>query len=313
MSAPVISGTGQRAVSAPRRQARGMDWPVIVALAQAVQTVPEGPDLHYELKFDGHRLVMWRTTETVRIQARSGRDVTSVWMDLALAGMQLPVGTVLDGEGIVYVAGRVDFGAAQSRANSTPARARLLAEAHPAHYAAFDILSHPEDGDVRGWSYVRRRALLDLLLQEYGLGPPIQAVPTTTDVLLARAWYESLQPHGIEGLVVKTGSSTYRGGSRQWKKVRHAETVDAQVIGYTGLAARPRHLAVRLPDGRTALSQSLPAPLAAQVASHLVAGSAQRNRTSGGDPYNEVQELHLEVEVLAGTTRHAVVTVTRIR
>jgi ATP-dependent DNA ligase len=290
-----------------------MEWPVSVALAQAVQTVPEGPGLHYEPKFDGHRLVMWRTPETVRLQARSGRDVTSVWMDLALAGMQLPAGTVLDGEGIVYVAGRVDFSAAQSRANSTPSRARLLAEAHPAHYAVFDILSHPEHGDVRGWSYVRRRALLDHVLVEYGVGPPIQAVPTTTDVALARAWYDTLQPHGIEGLVVKTGSSTYRGGARQWKKVRHAETVDATVVGYTGPAARPRHLAVRLPDGRTALSLRLTAPLAAQVALHLAPGPTRRARTSSGDPYVEVEEVRLDVEVLAGTTRHAVVTVTRIR
>lgn len=64
-------------------------------------------------------------------------------MDLAIAGMQLLPGTILDGEGIVYRNGRIDFGAAQSRANSSPARARLLAAEHPAHYAVFDILSHP--------------------------------------------------------------------------------------------------------------------------------------------------------------------------
>ncbi|AWW35351.1 hypothetical protein [Streptomyces cadmiisoli] len=65
---------------------------------------------------------------------------------------------ILDGEGIVYVSGRIDFGAAQSRAASTPARARALAEHHPAHYAVFDILSHPDLGDTRGWSYVSQRA-----------------------------------------------------------------------------------------------------------------------------------------------------------
>jgi ATP-dependent DNA ligase len=290
-----------------------VDWPVSVALAQAVPTLPVGNDLHYEPKFDGHRLVMWRTEETVRLQTRSGRDVTSVWMDLALAGMQLPAGVVLDGEGIVYVDGRIDFGAAQSRANSTPARARTLAERHPAHYAVFDVLHHPEHGDTRGWSYVRRRALLERLLEEYGLGPPIQAVPTTTDVGQARVWYEALQSHGVEGVMVKAGSSTYRGGSRQWRKVRHAETVDAAVVGYTGSAARPRHLAVRLPDGRIALSQTLTAPLAAQ-AGELLAGMApaRRARTSGGDVYR-VAEAMATVEVLAGTTRHAVVTVTRFK
>ncbi|MFD5572795.1 ATP-dependent DNA ligase [Streptomyces cadmiisoli] len=199
-----------------------MDWPVSVALAQAVPTLPVGADLHYEPKMDGHRLVMWRTEQTVRLQTRSGRDVTPQWLDLALAGMQLPPGVILDGEGIVYVAGRIDFGAAQARANSTPARARALAEQHPAHYAVFDILSHPDHGDTRGWSYVRRRALLEHLLEEYGMGPPIQAVPTTTEVALARLWYEALQPQGVEGVMVKAGSQVYRGGSRQWQKVRNA-------------------------------------------------------------------------------------------
>ncbi|MFE9437022.1 RNA ligase family protein [Streptomyces sp. NPDC006640] len=290
-----------------------MDWPVSVALAQAVQTLPTGADLHYEIKMDGHRLAMWRDKETVHLQTRSGRDVTSVWMDLAVAGMQLPAGVILDGEGIVYVDGRIDFGAAQSRANSTPARARHLAGLHPAHYAVFDVLHHPEHGDTRGWPYVRRRELLEHLLEEYGIGPPIQAVPTTTDVDLARTWYDVLQDQGVEGLVIKVGSSTYRGGTRQWRKLRHAETVDAKVVGFTGPAARPRHLAVRLPGGRTRLSQALKAPLAAQV-SQLLQGAPPGRRawTTAGEPYDAV-DVDAMVEVLSGTTRHAVVTVTRIR
>ncbi|MFI6013368.1 hypothetical protein ACIBAG_31965 [Streptomyces sp. NPDC051243] len=76
------------------------------------------------------------------------------------------------------------------------------------------------------------------------MGPPIQAVPSTTGVELARAWCEALQPQGVGGLVVKVGSSMYRGGSRRWRKVRHAETVDARVVGHTGPASRPRAVAV---------------------------------------------------------------------
>ncbi|MEU9595363.1 hypothetical protein AB0E06_00920 [Streptomyces sp. NPDC048109] len=54
-----------------------MDWPVSVALAQAVPTLPVAPGLHYEPKTDGHWLVMWRTTEPVRLQTRSGREVSA--------------------------------------------------------------------------------------------------------------------------------------------------------------------------------------------------------------------------------------------
>ncbi|MFD0034302.1 ATP-dependent DNA ligase [Streptomyces sp. NPDC055059] len=97
------------------------------------------------MKFDGHRTVLWRDAETVRLQARSGRTVTSAWMDLAVAGMNaLRPGTVLDGEAVIYNEGRIDFAAAQSRAVSGPVRARELAAVLPALYAfpvKFSVLS----------------------------------------------------------------------------------------------------------------------------------------------------------------------------
>jgi ATP-dependent DNA ligase len=80
-----------------------MEFPVDVALAEAVPRLPVGPGWWYEIKFDGHRAVLWREAETARVQARSGRDVTSAWMDLALAAFHtLLPGTVLDGEAVIY-------------------------------------------------------------------------------------------------------------------------------------------------------------------------------------------------------------------
>lgn len=291
-----------------------MEFPVSVALAELVPQLPSGPGWWYEVKMDGHRTIMWRLPETVRMQARSGRDVTAVWMDLAVAGMDLPAGVVLDGEAVVVVEGRVSFEAAQSRAASSPARARRLAEHHPALFIVWDILQLPGGEDVRGRPYEwRRGAMLDVLA---GLpGPsPIQAVSATDDVEVAEVWLETLEATGVEGVVAKLGSSPYRAGrSSSWKKVRHAETIDAEVIGYTGAPLRPRTLAVRLPGGRTALSQRLGAPLAAQVAPFLTSAPATgRAQTTGGDSYTAAA-TGLTVEVLAGTTRHAVVTVTRLR
>nr|WP_312847159.1 hypothetical protein [Streptomyces sp. WAC05458] len=109
-----------------------MEFPVDVALAELVPQLPTGPRWWYEVKLDGHRTVLWRLAETVRLQARSGRDVTTPWMDLAVAGMALPPGVVLDGEAVVVVDGQVSFEAAQARAASSPARSRELAARHPA-------------------------------------------------------------------------------------------------------------------------------------------------------------------------------------
>ncbi|MET7816078.1 DNA ligase [Streptomyces sp. NPDC005395] len=290
-----------------------MEFPVDVALAELVPQLPTGPRWWYEVKLDGHRTIMWRTAETVRLQARSGRDVTPWWMDLAVAGMELPPGVVLDGEAVVVVGGKVSFGAAQSRASSSVPRARELAARYPALLIVWDLLALPT-GDVRARPYEERRALMLDVLAGLPSPSPIQAVSATDDVEVAQAWYENLADAGIEGVVAKLGSSPYRAGrSSSWRKVRHAETTDSEVVGFTGTAARPRALAVRLPGGRTALSQRLGARLAMQLAEHLVrAAPAGPGRTDAGEPFTVV-DPGLTVEVLAGTTRHAVVTVTRLR
>ncbi|MFF8387768.1 hypothetical protein ACF053_29580 [Streptomyces kanasensis] len=111
-----------------------------------------------------------------------------------------------------------------------------------------------------------------------------------------------------------TGPGEYNERLRLGCRVRHAETVDVPVVGHTGTAAHPRHLAVRLPGGRVALTQRLTGPLAAAAAEHLVAaGPGPRAHTDAGEQYTSTTTETVVVEVLAGTTRHAVVTATRVR
>ncbi|MGV9248061.1 ATP-dependent DNA ligase [Streptomyces sp. NPDC003710] len=116
---------------------------------------------------------------------------------------------------MVYAHGRIDFAAAQSRALSTPAGARRLADDLPAHFVAWDVLLHPEHGDVRARRYDDRRALLVDLLQEYDVKPPIQLVPMTDDPTVAMTWYQQLPEQGIEGIVAKRATSAYKAG-RIW-------------------------------------------------------------------------------------------------
>lgn len=196
-----------------------------VALARPVTQLPTGPSWAYEIKVDGHRTVLWRTKDDVRLQSRTGRDVTALWMDLAVAATSLPPGVILDGEAVVYLAAddgtvHISFAAAQSRALSCPRRARELADQHPATYVAFDILAHPAAGfpDLRPRPYVeRRQVLLDVLAD---VGPPIVPVWSTTDLDEALLWYETLEGTGVEGIVAKPLLSAYKAG-RVWSKVRN--------------------------------------------------------------------------------------------
>ncbi|RFC78245.1 hypothetical protein DXZ75_11145 [Streptomyces sp. AcE210] len=50
---------------------------------------PMSHETRQSLDNDGHRTVLWRDAEIVRLQARFGRTVTSAWMVLAVAGMNV--------------------------------------------------------------------------------------------------------------------------------------------------------------------------------------------------------------------------------
>ncbi|MFF3531292.1 hypothetical protein ACFYX5_31905 [Streptomyces rubiginosohelvolus] len=101
-----------------------MEFPILPALARAVPTLPTGPGWNFEIKVDGHRMIVRRTGDGVICYSRTGRTVTSHWMDLAVPAMALPPGTVLDGEAAIWNAGTVDFGAVQARVRAEgPAQA----------------------------------------------------------------------------------------------------------------------------------------------------------------------------------------------
>ncbi|MFE7331866.1 hypothetical protein ACFU8W_44685 [Streptomyces sp. NPDC057565] len=292
-----------------------MELPISVALARAVPVLPDGLGWWYEPKFDGHRMIMVRTEDTVTLYARSGRVVTPYWMDLALAGMALRPGTVLDGEAVIWRDGRLDFGAAQSRAASSVTRARALAARYPASYACWDLVQHPDPaiGDTRPLPYTTRRALLLELLAE--VGPPIQPVPATDDRDVAEYWYEALQEQGLEGVVAKQGAAAYPSGGRGWLKVRHADTVDGLVVGFTGPRHRPHHLALVVgdEDSQVRLSARLEPVLAAHIGTAALSGAeVMGERRTERETYTRIQ-TDLTVEILEGSGRHGTLTVVRMR
>jgi len=137
-------------------------------------------------------------------------------------------------------------------------------------------------------------------------------VPVTDDPEVARIWCDTLRAQGVEGIVASPASSSYR-AARIWKKLRHSDVVDLTVAGFTGSYQRPRAVVVELPEGRRALSQRLDARTAADIAAHLAqvepGGLA---RTATGEVFTTIGP-GLVVEAAAGSTRHAVVTVTRVR
>ncbi|OKI41272.1 hypothetical protein A6A29_38050 [Streptomyces sp. TSRI0281] len=132
-------------------------------------------------------------------------------------------------------------------------------------------MEHPDRGPVTALPYTERRALLlDVLAAG---GPPIQAVPATDDRTVALHWYETLRDQGIEGIVAKLDRAPYPAGRRIRRvKIRHADTVNAQVVGFTGLRRRPRNLALVLDgESRPRLSAALVEEMS-QHAAEVISG-----------------------------------------
>lgn len=200
----------------------------------------------YQVKLDGHRVLAFIGEGEVTLQARSGRIVTDRFPELLPTLATLPAGTVLDGEVTAVRDGVFDF-----HALASPPRARAVAGVAVA-YAAFDLLARRGE-DVRARPLSDRWAALLVLLK--GAPPELQPVLSTPDRSEALWWMEALAPVGVEGIVAKDLGAPYRAGvGRGWVKYRHADTVDADLVGFAGPRERPTALRVRLADGREAVT-----------------------------------------------------------
>ncbi|MGY2083593.1 ATP-dependent DNA ligase [Blastococcus sp. SYSU DS0539] len=226
--------------------------PVAVELAKPVREIPAPGALsggcRYEPKWDGYRLVIVRDRSATRLWSKQGRDLTDRFPDVAAAALaQIPAGSVVDGEVVIWNGDRLDFGLLQRRMVATAGRIAAQVAATPASYVAFDLLAVGGE-DLRGRTLTRRRAALEQLAGRWA--PPLQLSPVTADPAQARQWFDDFRPAGVEGLVVKGAATRYAPGRREWLKVKSWETTEVLAGGVIGSLERPSQLvAGRYRDG----------------------------------------------------------------
>jgi ATP-dependent DNA ligase len=185
----------------------------------------------YEPKFDGYRALVFVDSGGARVQSRRGYDITTAFPDIAAAAAaQLPSGSVIDGELLVWREGSPDFAGLQRR---LARRALSRAEVEPANMIVFDVL-HDGVTDLRTRPFRMRRQRLERL--GASLVPPLQVVPGTADLDLARQWLEDYGQAdvGVEGLVVKGLAGTYQPGVRGWVKHKVRDTIEVIVGAVIG-------------------------------------------------------------------------------
>jgi bifunctional non-homologous end joining protein LigD len=190
-------------------------------------TLPTGPGWAYEFKWDGVRTLVDSSTSGLTLTSRLGNDVTVAYPELAgLTGVADDV--LLDGEVVSLVDGRPSFSTLQSRMHVRRAvEARRLAAAAPVTYLAFDVL-RLYGVDLTGRTFAERRATLERLEVA---GPHWTVSPLFDD---GPATAQAATENGLEGVVAKRLSSTYRPGYRtnDWIKVRFSHRQEFVVGGW---------------------------------------------------------------------------------
>ncbi|MEU0336258.1 ATP-dependent DNA ligase [Streptomyces sp. NPDC006193] len=202
--------------------------PVMPMLAKSVARIP--PGMHYEAKWDGFRSVVFRDGAEVELGSRTGKPLTRYFPELVAAlAERAPERCVLDGEIVVARDGRLDFDALTERIHPAASRVRTLAERTPASFVAFDLLAL-DDRSLLAAPLAERRALLDRALA--GATAPVHVAPATTDVEVARQWFERFEGAGLDGVVAKPLTLPYLQDERAMFKIKHERTADVVVAGY---------------------------------------------------------------------------------
>jgi bifunctional non-homologous end joining protein LigD len=237
-------------------------------LATAVSTLPSGDGWAYEFKWDGVRALMDISERGVRLTSRNGNDVSAGYPELLAQGADVG-DALLDGEIVAFEDGRPSFGRLQSRMHlrgkSDVARAAVDC---PVTFVVFDVLRR-FGVDLMARPYLERRATLERFAADH---PDWTLSPSFDD---GSATEVVAREHGLEGVVAKRLSSTYRPGVRSddWRKLRFVRGGEFVVIGWEAAAEHPNTLSslvlARTVDGALRYAGRVGSGLTGRLATEL--------------------------------------------
>ncbi len=189
-----------------------------------------------EWKWDGIRAQVIKRKDEVFAWSRGEDLITERFPEIAKAAVELPNGTVLDGEILPWLEGAVlPFTELQKRIGRKNLSAKILTEV-PVILQCYDLLEF-EGGDIRTLDFRSRRELLEKVID--GLSKEARQVLRVTESVEAMNWNdlavirEKSRTLGVEGFMLKRRESPYRTGRHRgdwWKWKIDPLTVDAVLI-----------------------------------------------------------------------------------
>jgi DNA ligase D-like protein (predicted ligase) len=187
-----------------------------------------GDDWLLERKFDGERCVARKRGDDVRLESRTGKDLTGTYPEVGAALVtQQARELLLDGEVVAFQGDQTSFSRLQQRLGSSAPSPEQIA-AHPVVYCVFDVLE--VDGEVLTQLPLdERRARLT------------RAIRPSAALQLSEAWRDNAQRRfdeacqsGWEGLIAKRAGAPYVSGrSKDWLKLKCVWEQEFVIGGYT--------------------------------------------------------------------------------
>ncbi|MGH8029304.1 MAG: DNA ligase D, partial [Arenimonas sp.] len=213
-----------RALAVPGARARPLPPKFEPQLCGQREGAPRGGDWLHEIKWDGYRMLADLDGGTVRLRSRKGLDWTRDFPGIARALEALPVDQGrFDGELVVLDAeGRSDFARLQRALDGTGQ--------DPLRYLLFD-LPGVAGVDLTASPLLERKRLLEVLLEHRDgelLAYSRHIVGHGEKVFAASAG------QGLEGIISKKVDAIYeQRRSNAWVKVKHEDTGEFVIVGYT--------------------------------------------------------------------------------
>lgn len=186
------------------------------------EKLPEGPDVQYEIKFDGYRALAMKSGGKVQLRSRNDNDFNVRYPGIVKALAPMPDETVIDGEVVALDSdGKPSFNTLQNYGSAGA----------PLHFYDFDLLIL-KGRDVMDEPLVKRRELLEEHVLSK-LAEPIRYSPVLEAKL--KDLIRSVKAQGLEGLVAKRRNSKYEPGQRSgaWQKMRVNQGQEFVIAGYT--------------------------------------------------------------------------------
>jgi bifunctional non-homologous end joining protein LigD len=181
-----------------------------------------------ERKLDGERCVAHKVGSTVRLESRTGKDLSSICPEVSADVATQPARSlVFDGEVVAFEGDQTSFTRLQQRLGvSTPSPEHLAK--YPVVYCVFDILE--ADGeDLTALPLIERRARMLTIVRP---GLALQHTEAWSGDSERR--FEAACRSGWEGLIAKRGDAPYVSGrSKDWVKLKCVWEQEFVVGGYT--------------------------------------------------------------------------------